>query len=217
MRHLGLIALFTFLAAGTAQAKMFTVAPYYALTSTKKIDTNKSNKGDEDIVNKTREEYGIKLGMKLWRLLKTEFSVGKSTLNVTEKTRNAVDEFDEIDYVEDLNMDPNDADADVITTDELINARFGFILDPSFSIFVLRTKLGVQAQKRKLTLEQRPNAPVVTEPPITYKPYAGAGLGVRFSRKMFFLIEYSGYFYKFPETEPFQREVTVSYALRFGK
>ena len=200
-----------------AQAKMFTFAPYYGLSSTKKINTNKSDKSQEDTVNKTREEYGIKLGLKLGRLFKTEFSVGQSILTVTEKTRDAVDEFDEIDYEEDLNMDTSDPDVDVKTTDEILNARFGLIFDPSFYIFVLRTKLGVKAQKRKLTLEQPPSAPVVSEPPITYKPYAGAGLGVKISRKMFFIIEYVGHFYKFPETEPFQREVTVSYNIAFGK
>jgi alpha-acetolactate decarboxylase len=68
-----------------------------------------------------------------------------------------------------------------------------------------------------LTLEQAGMDTVVNEPPITYKPYAGVGLGFRFSPKFFWMIEYQGYFYKFPETEPFQREVSVSFAFKIGK
>jgi hypothetical protein len=194
-----------------------TFAPYYSLRSTKKINTNKKDKSQEDTVNKTREEYGLKAGISMGRLFKTEFSIGQSILTVTEKTRDAVDEFDEINYVEDLNMDTSDPDRDVKTTDELLNARFGIAFDPSFSVFIIRTKLGVQATKRKLTFEQFGSDPVVEEPPIVYKPYAGAGLGIRFSPKMFFMVEYAGYFYKFPELEPFQREVTVSYSVAIGK
>lgn len=194
-----------------------TFAPYYSLKSTKKIKTNKKDKSQEDTVNKTREEYGLKAGIAMGKLFKTEFSIGQSILTVTEKTRDAVDEFDEINYIEDLNMDTSDPDRDVKTTDELLNVRFGVALDPSFSIFIVRTKLGVQATKRKMIFEQIGSDPIIEEPPIVYKPYAGAGLGIRFSPKMFFMVEYAGYFYKFPDLEPFQREVTVSYSVAIGK
>jgi len=51
------------------------------------------------------------------------------------------------------------------------------------------------------------------EGPITYKPTASAGAGVRIGRTMYFMAEYGFFFYKFPETKPFEREVSVSYGV----
>ncbi len=132
-------------------------------------------------------------------------------MTTTSKTQDVVDDFGEIDFEKDMNMSTDSPDNEVKLSEKMIQARVGLALDPSFSIFVLRAKVGAQATKREMTLTEQGKDPVKTEPPITYKPYAGAGAGIRFSPKMYFMAEYSFFFFKFPETEPFQREVSVSF------
>jgi hypothetical protein len=143
-----------------------------------------------------------------------QLSVGQNKLDETRKTSQVVDEFDEINFEKDLNMDVSDQDAEVKTSEIQRKARVSLVFDPSFWIFITRLKAGVQAQQRLMTLEQNGTKESYTGP-ITYDPVASLGFGVRLGRRMYAMAEYGAVFYKFPETEPFEREVTVSYGINF--
>lgn len=210
MKHLSyiFIALALSFSAEFAYSRI-SISPFVSMSSTKKIKPEA--KGTEKETLKQRTTYGVRANVSFWRLFKLQFSVGQNELVTTEKVSEAKDEFDEIDYEEDLDMSTDDPDSEVKITDKMIKARLGIVLDPGFWIFIARTKVGVQATKRTVTLEENGKEPVTDEPPITYKPYAGAGAGIKFTPRMYFMAEYNFFFYKFPETEPFEREVSVSF------
>lgn len=213
MTHTALRALtvLLLLTPGSLAFARFTVAPYVSISSTKKIKPQAEGKEKETL--KQRTTYGIRGSIGFWRLLNFQLSVGQNELVTTEKTSEAVDEFDEIDYEQDLNMSTDDPESEVKITEIQRKARAMLVINPSFSIFILRAKAGVQATQRIVELEQLGQPKERTEPPITYKPVAGAGAGIRFSPRTFAIAEYSFFFYKFPETEPFEREVSVSFGV----
>ena len=190
------------------------VSPYVSISSKKKIEPAKAGKAKETSKTAQRTTYGVKAGLSFWRLFNLQLSVGRSKLDKTEKVQDAADEFDEIDYEADLNMATDDPDAFIDTQEITDKARLSLILDPGFWILIARAKVGVQATKRSMTLTQN-DVTTKTEPPITYKPIAGAGLGVRLTSRMKAMAEYTFVFYKFPETEPFEREVSISYQIAF--
>jgi len=184
-------------------------APYVSIKSTKSVTPGKNNSEKESI--KQRQEYGIRASVSFWRLFKTQLSVGQSKTTTTQKTSEAVDEYGEIDFKKDLNMDTSNPDNTMKLTETQRVAKFSLMLDPSFSIFILRAKVGVTARQRIIDKEEvGKEAQNLTEKP-TYKPHSGVGFGVRLSPMMYFMAEYEMYHYKFPQAEPFERELSVSY------
>jgi len=209
VRSFIVVALMT-LASLPAQAKI-TVAPFASVSSTKQIKPDKANNKKENATLKQRTTYGLRAGISFWRILSVQAQVGTGKLTTTEKTQDAVDQYDDIDYEKDLEMDTSDPEAEVKTTDTQNMARLGIAFDPGFWIFILRAQAGAQATQRTVEMEQADGEMSKTEEPIKYKPYAGAGAGVRLGPRMFFIAEYNIFMYKFPETAPFEREVTVSF------
>lgn len=202
------------LVAGSAQAGV-TVSPYVSIKSTKSVRPDKKDKSSENETIKQRQEYGVRVGVSFWRLFKFDLGVGQSKLTTTEKVSAAKDEYGEIDYEKDMNMDTSDGSADFKLTETQNVARASLILDPSFSIFILRAKIGVTARQRILESQVATQTPVTETFGPTYKPHSGLGAGVRLGRNMYFIAEYSAYHYKFPEIEPFERELSVSYGISF--
>lgn len=187
-------------------------SPFVSLSSTKSIKPTASAQEKQAI--KQKETYGVRAGISMWKLLKVEASVGQSKLTSTEKTVDAsVDEYGEIDLQKDADLSTDDPEAEVKTTETTNKARLGIVLDPGFWIFIARAKAGVQATQRIMTLQEAGEEPVTPEIPITYKPYAGAGAGVKLGRMAQFVMEYNFLLYKFPKTEPFEREVSVTFAV----
>lgn len=185
------------------------IAPYVSIKSTKSVTPGKNNSEDESI--KQRQEYGIRGSVSFWRLFKTQLSVGQSKATTTHKTATAVDEYGEIDYSKDFNMDTSNPENSMSLTETQRVAKFSLILDPSFSIFILRLKVGVTARQRIIEKSEagRPDEKLTEDP--TYKPNSGVGVGIRFTPRMYFMAEYEMYHYKFPKAEPFERELSVSY------
>ncbi len=207
------LALFCGVAISQVGEAKVTFSPFYSISGTKAIKPDKANSGKENVTNRQRQTYGLNAGISFWKVFGAQFSIGQSQLTLTQKTQDAVDDFGDIDYERDLNMDTSNGDSDVKTVETMNKARLGIVLDPSFWILIMRAKAGVQATQRIMELEQAGLEPQKHEEPITYKPYAGVGAGVRLSRRMFVMAEYSFYFYKFPEYEPFEREVQVSFGV----
>jgi len=190
-----------------------TVSPYVSIKSTKTVKPQKKDKSKETETVKQRQEAGIRGSISFWRLFSLAASVGQSKLTTTEKVQNAKDEYGEIDYEKDLNMSTENPEQELKITETQRNAKLTVAIDPGFWIFILRAKAGVTAQQRILETEQEGSTPTSLTFGPTYKPHSGFGLGVRFSRTMYAMAEYTFNHYKFPEIEPFEREATISFSI----
>lgn len=203
-----IVLVFGLFVVGHMAEAQITFSPYYSVRSTKSINPGETSDTEDETV-KQKEEKGIRAGLRLGRLFKLTLGVGQSFSEATTKTNTVVDEFDEIDYSQDLNSTTVGKEKKLKEWDN--RARFSFHFDPSFAIFILKLKLGVTAKQRITELLIEDELHSRNEPDPTYNPHAGVGFGLRFTRQMFWLAEYSLDFYKFPETEPFERELTVSF------
>lgn len=200
---------------GSSALAGVSVTPYVSVRSTKSVRPDKKNKEQENETIKQHQEYGVRFGVSFWRLCKFDLGLGQSQLTTTQKTSQVTDEYGEIDFEKDLNMDTSNPNNEIKVTETQRRARLSFILDPSFSIFILRAKIGVTAQQRLVDTEAtgQEKQSFVYGP--TYKPHSGVGFGVRFTPRMYAMAEYSAYHYKFPDIEPFERDLTVSYSISF--
>lgn len=191
----------------------FYISPYFSIKSTKSINPDKKNDGVEGEKIRQRQEMGIIGGISFYNLLKVSLSLGQSKLTTTEKSQYARDEYDEIDFEEDLDMSTDDPDKEIKITETQRVAKLSVVVDPSFWIFILRAKVGVTARQRILDKkEQGMEDTSFTKGP-TYKPHSGLGFGVRLTPRMYFMVEYGAYHYKFPDLEPFERELSVNYSV----
>lgn len=198
---------------GPAAFAGVTISPYVSVKSTKSIKPGKKDKSTETETVKQRQEYGLRGTLSMGRLFGLSLGVGQSKLTTTQKVRDAKDEYGEFDYAEDMNMSTDHPDQEIKVTETQRNAKLTVSFDPSFSIFILRAKAGVTAQQRIIDTEQTDAEPQSKVFGPTYKPHSGFGLGVKLSRKMYAMAEYSFNHYKFPEIEPFEREVSVSFSI----
>lgn len=213
MKHLK-VQLMTAVAAWSAAMPALagvSVSPFVSINSTKSIKP--AGSGEEQETNKQRTTYGIRAKVSFWRLLGIQASVGTNKLETSEKTSEVKDEFDEIDLQKELKVSTDDPEKEVKITEEQRRGQVSLVFDPSFSIFILRASAGVQATQRLFTKEEEGMDNETFVGPITYNPIAGAGAGVRLGRAMFAMAEYNFFFYKFPEYEPFEREVAVSFGV----
>jgi hypothetical protein len=122
------------------------------------------------------------------------------------------DEYGKIDFATDLNMDTEQADNEVKLTETQRVGKFSLMLDPSFSIFIMRFKVGVTAMQRIIDKEEMGAEPSSITVGPKYNPHSGFGAGIRFSSRMFFMAEYNFLHYNYPtKIEPFERELAVSY------
>jgi hypothetical protein len=196
----------------TASTQVFAAvefAPYVSIKSTKSVTPGKGSTEDQSI--KQRQEYGIRASIGFWRLFKTQLSIGQSKTTTTHQTNSAVDEYDEVDFNKDFNMDTSDPANTMKLTETQRIGKFSLAIDPSFSVFILRAKIGVTARQRILEKVEAGRPDEKLEAPITYKPHSGVGVGIKFGPRMYFMAEYELYHYAAPKLEPFERELSVSY------
>ena len=196
------------------------IEPFASVSSTKEIKPDKAGSKNasggsatETETIKQRTTYGLRGSVGFFRIMKFQLGVGTNELTTTSKTSQAVDDYGEINFEKDLDMDTSDPEKEVKITETQNKATATMALDPSFSIFMLRAKAGVVATQRKFSKESDGAVPVKYTSPIKYKPVCGAGAGIKLGPKMFFMAEYNLFLYKFPEKEPFEREVVVSYGV----
>lgn len=199
----------------------FSLAPYASIKSTKTKRRNKEDPTKEDEVIKQRNETGLRGALSLGRLFKLQASVGQSKLTTTQKTDEVRDEYGEIDYEKDANMDTSNPLNEMKIVETQNNAKASLIFDPSFWIFFLRAKAGVTARQRivdtDLTAFDDAGVGTTTRTSVTVGPkygaHSGVGLGIKFGAKVYAVAEYGFEHYNFPEVEPFERELTVSFGL----
>lgn len=209
------------LAVSSVAFAKISIAPYASVKSTKTKRKNKEDPTKEDEVVKQRNEGGVRAVLGLGRLFKVQASVGQSKLTTTQKTDEVKDEYGEIDFKADTNMDTSNPLNEAKITETQNNAKATLIFDPSFWIFFVRAKAGVTAVQRlvdtEITSFDAAGAPTTTKTQLTVGPrygaHSGVGLGVKFSSSFYAVAEYGFEHYRFPEVEPFERELTVSFAV----
>lgn len=205
----GTLCVLITLMSAQAQAGV-TLSPYVSLRSTKAIKPVVGDKSKESSQTKQRQEAGLRGSLKFWRLFGVMASAGQSKLTTTVKTQDAVDEYGEIDYNRDLNVSTNDPESELKTTETQRNARLTAFIDPGFWIFIMRARLGVTATQRLVEVEETGKDKVTKVFGPTYKPNSGVGFGIKFSPSFYAMAEYNFFHYKFPEWEPYERELAVS-------
>ena len=188
-----------------------TVEPFVTVSSTKSIKPKGSGQEEENV--KQRNTYGVRGSVSFFRLFKLGLSLGQNETINTVKTQKAVDEFAEIDIKADANLDTSSADKEAKITEVQRIGRVTVSIDPSFWIFILRVQAGVQARQRFLKVEENAEVKARLAPGPTYAPLAKAGLGIRFTPRTYFIMDYGFIFPKFPETEPFECEVGVAFSV----
>jgi hypothetical protein len=202
-------------AAGTARGGI-EIAPYVSIKSTKSISPDKKHSGSEDSSEVERKEGGLRFGLSFFSLFKLQLSAGQSRTTTTTTVQKAVDAYGDINYQQDLNMDTSDQNASVTQIETQRNGRLNIVLNPSFSIFILKAQAGVTAMQRLITVEQTGDPTKTTTLGPTYKPNSGFGFGIKLSPLTYCMAEYNMYHYAFPKLEPFEREVLVTYAVGLG-
>ncbi len=189
-----------------------TISPYVSIKSTKSVTPGKKDKTKENETIKQRQEYGVQASLSFWRLFKTQVSVGQSKMTTTQKVSEVTDDYGKIDVSSDLNMDTSQPDNQVKLTETQRVGKFSLLIDPSFSIFIMRFKIGVTAMQRIIEKDELGvGTESITVGP-KYNPHSGVGAGIRFSSRMYFMAEYNFFHYNYPtKVEPFERELAVSY------
>ncbi len=184
--------------------------PYLSIASTKSLKPNRA-KGTESETISERKEGGLKAGIKLGSFFSLYGAVGQSKQTTTTTQSQIVDQFGQIDFEKDLDTRTSGKETKLLETQN--KAKVGLDINPSFWIFIVRTTVGVAATQRLVKAYEEDVLLKNINPEPTYKPFAGAGLGVRLGPKMFALAQYNFNFYMFPKKEPFEREVNISYGI----
>jgi hypothetical protein len=187
-----------------------TFSPYYSVSSTKSISPKRKDSTETEKISQ-REEKGLSAGVSFFRIVGLSLSVGQNFKTTTTTEQTVTDEYGEIDLNSELDSSTRTPGMQTKIKDTQNKAKFSFYLDPGFWIFVARMKLGVTATQRKVQVFADDILVDTQDPAPTYKPHAGLGLGVRLSSRIFAIAEYTFFFYKFPEKEPFEREATISF------
>lgn len=191
------------------------IEPFGQINSVKTKVRDKEDPTKQTEVIRERKTVGLRVSLGLGRLFKLQASGGTNTLTTTTTQQDAVDEYEEIDYEKDLDMGTDDPEKEIKIKEVQKRGTASLVLDPSFSIFIMRARAGVTAVQRELTKEALGENTVTLVTPWTYKPTATVGAGIRIGAKMYFMAEYGYFFYAYPKTEPFEQEVTVSYGVSF--
>ncbi len=196
------------------------IDPFLSLQSNKAIK-GEVGKQDEDEAYKERLTYGVKVNVDMFWILATEFVVARNQMESQLKAYRATDEFGEIDYEKDLNVDKSNKDLLLKVNEERRMARAALKAQIGLGYyFTAFAKVGAQAMQRivkvKYTDEKYADkAPDPLTTPIEYDPYAGAGFRVRLTHRVQAGATYDFFFYKFPKYEPFTREVGVFVRVNF--
>ncbi len=209
VRLMGILAL---VALASPALAGLSISPFVSISSTKSVQPNRKESTEKETI-KQRQTVGLRAALSFWSLMRTELSVGQNALTTTEKVSEITDEYGEIDFEKDADLATDNPDNEVKIIETQRRARFSFIFDPGFWIFIARAKVGVEARQRLLKVEEIGKAPVELTPSPSYSPLASVGFGVKLGYGTFAMMEYGFLYYKFPKTDVFERELSVSYGI----
>ncbi len=216
MKGVTLVAIFGLaaLSDNALAASRFTVGPFASVSSTKSIKPTADKESSEEVVTQ-RTTYGLRIGVGLSRFFGLDIKGGVNEVDRTKKAVAMRDEFGDIDFQKDANVNPDDQNATYRYQESQKVGTAKLVFSPRLFSFVwLNVGAGVRARKRDLTVtDSVAGTKQVIDDPIRYHAIGSAGLGFRLLRAFTGSIEYSFYFLKFPELEPHEQEVAVSFGV----
>lgn len=204
------------LAAGALQ-----IVPYASVSSTKAIKPNQVGKKassteatEESVAQRTT--YGLRLSVKLSRLFHLQVQGGTNKLDQTRKAVAMRDEYGDIDFTKDANVDPSSQDATYKYSEEQRVGQAKLTIQPRLGN-ILRLNIGAGVRARERFVNVTDNAAGTTtaiHDPIRYNAMATAGFNARILRAFTANVEYNFYFLKFPKTEPHEQEALIGFGFQ---
>lgn len=208
------------LCAGTAQAAggpgRFSVGPYVSISSSKTIKPKvgeEANSSEEKTIQRTT--YGLKGDIRLSRFFSLGFNAGTNQVDTTKKAVAMRDEFGEIDFEKDANVNPADQDAEYRYQEKQYLGVAKILFSPTLTNMLrLHAGGGVRARQREVEITDKvANTSEKVKDPIRYHAVASAGFTFRPMQRVFFSMMYNFYFIKFPDTEPHEQEATIGFGV----
>lgn len=197
------------------------IVPYASVSSTKAIKPNKVGKKEsateateESVAQRTT--YGLRINVRLSRLFNLQIQGGTNKLEQTRKAVAMRDEYGDIDFTKDANVDPNGQDATYKYNEEQRVGQVKLSIQPRFGN-VLRLNIGAGVRARERFVDVTDNTKGLKtsiHDPIRYNAVASAGLNARLLKAFSATIEYNFYFLKFPKTEPHEQEALIGFGFQ---
>lgn len=220
---LGVFALGTGMAVvpHTAWAGPVQIVPYAAVSSTKAIKPNKvgkstsSSTATEETVTQ-RTTYGLRINVRMSRLFNLQIQGGTNKVDQTRKASAMRDEYGDIDFTKDANVDTTAQDATYTYNEEQRVGQVLLSMQPRIGK-ILQAKIGagVRARERFVKVTDKATEKLTSiHDPIRYNAVASAGLQARLMRAFSATVEYNFYFLKFPKTEPHEQEVLIGFGFQ---
>ncbi|MEY4065793.1 MAG: hypothetical protein RIR26_2001 [Pseudomonadota bacterium] len=216
----GLIALLL-AESGEAFANGLQIVPYASVSSTKSIKPNKVGKKEsateatEETVAQ-RTTYGLRMNVRMGRIFNLQIQGGTNKLDQTRKASAMRDEYGDIDFAKDANVDTSAQDATYKYNEEQRQAQVMLSMQPSLGK-LLKVKLGagVRARERFLNItDNTAGTKTSLHDPIRYNAVASAGFQARLLKAFTATAEYNFYFLKFPKTEPHEQEALIGFGFQ---
>jgi hypothetical protein len=204
------------LAAGALQ-----IVPYASVSSTKAIKPNQVGKKvssteatEESVAQRTT--YGLRIAVKLSRLFNLQLQGGTNKLDQTRKTVAMRDEYGDIDFTKDANVDPTAQDATYKYSEEQRVAQAKLSIQPRLgNMLRLNVGAGVRARERFVNVtDNTAGTKKSIHDPIRYSAMATAGFNARLLKAFTATVEYNFYFLKFPKTEPHEQEALIGFGFQ---
>lgn len=197
------------------------IVPYASVSSTKAIKPSKVGKKESSttVTEETvaqRTTYGLRINVRLSRLFNLQLQGGTNKLDQTRKASAMRDEYGDIDFAKDANVDTSAQDATYTYSEEQRLGQALLSIQPSFGQ-ILRVKLGagVRARERFVNVTDKiKDVKTSIHDPIRYNAVASAGVNVRLLKAFSAMAEYNFYFLKFPKTEPHEQEVAIGFGFQ---
>jgi hypothetical protein len=222
-RLLGMFALVAGVVAvpHTAWAGPVQIVPYAAVSSTKAIKPNKvgkstsSSTATEETVTQ-RTTYGLRINVRMSRLFNLQIQGGTNKVDQTRKASAMRDEYGDIDFTKDANVDTTAQDATYTYNEEQRVGQVLLSMQPRIGK-ILQAKIGagVRARERFVKVTHKATEKLTSiHDPIRYNAVASAGFQARLMRAFSATVEYNFYFLKFPKTEPHEQEVLIGFGFQ---
>jgi hypothetical protein len=197
------------------------IVPYASVSSTKAIKpssvgkkTSSTEATEESVAQRTT--YGLRINMKLSRLFSLQIQGGTNKLDQTRKAVAMRDEYGDIDFTKDANVDPTAQDATYKYSEEQRVGQAKLAIQPRLgNVFRLNLGAGVRARERfvKVT-DNTKGTDTSIHDPIRYNALATAGFNARLLKAFTATVEYNFYFLKFPKTEPHEQEALIGFGFQ---
>lgn len=208
----------------TAQAGPVQIMPYASVSSTKALKPNKvgTKQSSTEVTEETvaqRTTYGLRINVRMSRLFNLQIQGGTNKLDQTRKASAMRDEYGDIDFSKDANVDTSAQDAEYIYSEEQRVGQVLLSMQPRIgkrnNRIGIKIGAGVRARERFLNItDKATDTKTDIHDPIRYHAVASAGVQARLLKAFTANIEYNFFFLKFPETEPHEQEVLIGFGVQ---